>query len=71
MEKKRVIVTGGAGFIGSNLVHTLSINNVVVTVASEHEESSRTGTISNTIIDEICLLIAMSLSQLYMLFQDN
>jgi UDP-glucose 4-epimerase len=32
MEKKRIIVTGGAGFIGSNIVRTLSINNDVVIV---------------------------------------
>ena len=32
MEKKQIIVTGGAGFIGSSLVEKLLQNNYAVTV---------------------------------------
>ncbi|MFC4357761.1 NAD-dependent epimerase/dehydratase family protein [Halobium salinum] len=36
LENKRVLVTGGAGFIGSNLANTLAENNDVVVVDDEY-----------------------------------
>lgn len=36
LENKRVLVTGGAGFIGSNLANTLAENNEVVVVDDEY-----------------------------------
>ena len=32
MKDKRIVVTGGAGFIGSNLVRELSVNNFVTVI---------------------------------------
>ena len=32
MKNKKVVITGGAGFIGSNLVHELVIDNNVIVV---------------------------------------
>ena len=32
MKDKRVVITGGAGFIGSNLAEELAINNTVITI---------------------------------------
>ena len=38
---KKVIVTGGAGFIGSNLVDRLSKNNEVLVIDNMHTGSQK------------------------------
>jgi len=67
MKNRRVVITGGAGFIGSNLAHRLATENIVIIV--DDLSTGRVKNIAGLIDKENVMVIQSSILDIHLLEQ--